>query len=82
MSIKFIRRRTGVLGKRRWGNRWKSVQKKKKRVELGEKFLMSLAHSLPPPEIRESGINGLEKKKGEKFRQELQTLKTRTELRT
>lgn len=73
MSIKFIRRRTGVLGKRRW---------EEKKKELGERFLMSLAHSLPPPEIRESGINGLEKKKGEKFRQELQTLKTRTKLRT
>lgn len=46
-----------------------------------EKALSMREDSLPPPEIRESGINGLEKKKGEKFRQELQTFKKKDETR-
>lgn len=74
MSIKLILKCAGVLGRGGWG--------KGGRPKRSVRFVMSLAHSPPPPETRESRINGSEKKKGWKFRQELQALKREEKLRT
>lgn len=74
MSIKLILKCAGVLGRGGWG--------KGGRPKRSVRSVMSLAHSLPPPETRESRINGSEKKKGWKFRQELQALKREEKLRT
>ncbi len=70
MSIKLILKCTGVLGRGGWG--------KGGRPERSVRCVMSLAHSPPPPETRESRINGSEKKKGWK----LQALKKEEKLRT
>lgn len=70
MSIKLILKSAGVLGRGGWG--------KGGRPKRSVRFLMSLAHSPPRPETRESRING----SGKEERMEIQALKREGKLRT